>query len=277
MPLEDGVHRVYFASRDDANRSHIGWVELDLADAERPRAAATEPVLAPGRLGCFDDHGVYAASLVAHEGTLFLYYVGWNPGPREPLFYASIGLAASDDGGLSFRRHSAAPVLARSDFDPCLVTSPCVLLDEGRWRMWYVSGFAWREDAAGLTSYYDVKYAESADGVNWERDGRVCIGLEDGETNIGRPCVLRDEGGYRMWFASNRGEGYRIGYAESDDGLSWRRVDGQEGLEPSGAGWDSQAVAYPWVFANGSRTAMLYNGNEFGRDGFGLAVEEDAR
>ena len=92
-------------------------------------------------------------------------------------------------------------------------------------------------------------YAESDDGVDWRRDGRVCIDLVGTERNIARPSVVRDVDGYRMWYWYDAGEGYRIGYAESDDGLRWTRLDDRAGIAPSSSGWDSAAQAYPFVFA----------------------------
>jgi hypothetical protein len=271
-PLETGAQRIYFASRDAGNRSHIGWVEMDLRDPTRELAVADAPALAPGALGCFDDSGVYPGSIVEHEGRLLLYYAGWNPGQPPPLFTASIGLAISDDGGLTFERWSPAPVLSRGRHDPCLVTSPCVIREGGEWRMWYVGGFRWAEEAGELHSYYDVKYARSDDGVVWERDGRVAIPLAPGERNIGRPCVVRLAEGYEMWYSASGSGGYRAGYARSDDGLDWTRLDHDAGLEPSPEGWDSRAVAYPWVALLDGRRHAVYNGNDYGRDGFGLAV-----
>lgn len=275
LPLEGDVCRVFFASRDAQNRSSIGWVEADLATGTVLREADA-PVMEPGPLGHFDDHGVYPASVVEHEGALYLYYIGWNPGPTPPLFYSTIGLAVSEDGGLTFRRASRAPILARSEHDPCLVTSPFVMKDGGRWRMWYVSGFRWERAADGLHSYYHLKYAESDDGVAWRRDGHVAIELKPGERNVARPCVRLEDGVYRMWYSSNWGEGYRIGYAESGDGMDWTRRDDEAGIEPSAGEWDGEALAYPWVgMVNGVRR-MLYNGNGFGRTGFGLATPETA-
>jgi hypothetical protein len=261
--------RVYFAGRDEQNRSHVGFAELDLESLAVLRVSE-QPALAPGPLGHFDDHGVYPSSLVQHGGRLLLYYVGWNPGIEPPLFYASIGLAVSDDGGETFERTSPAPLLARGEHDPCLVTAPAVLVGRERWQMWYVSGIRWERRDSGLVSYYHVKYAESSDGVLWRRDGRVAIELEPGERNIGRPCVLVG-GGYRMWYGRNSGEGYRLGYAESADGMHWKRRDDEAGLEPAPEGWDSEAIAYPHVFEHRGRLLMLYNGNGFGREGFGLA------
>jgi len=265
--------RVYFASRDERNRSHIGSLELDLRVPHRIVGLSEDCILAPGPLGHFDDHGVYAASLVEQDGKVFMYYIGWNPGATPPLFYSSIGLAVSEDSGRTFARLSPAPILARSAYDPCLVTAPCVILDDGIWRMWYVSGFRWEEQADGLVSFYHIKYAESQDGIQWKRTGLVCIDHKPGERNIARPCVLKERGTYKMWYSYNRGHGYRIGYAESADGYVWTRQDAEAGLEPSPSGWDSEAVAYPWVFSDRNQKYMLYNGNDYGREGFGLAAE----
>ena len=275
LPLDGDVHRVYFSCRDDENRSHLGFVHLRLDPPEIVEVAA-EPALAPGPLGTFDDHGVYGNALVEHEGRLVLYYAGWNPGRREPLFYASIGAAESADGGRTFRRLSAAPLLARSEFDPCFVTSPFVLVEDGRWRMWYASGYRWEEADGELRSYYHVKYAESRDGLEWRRTGHVCIDNRPGERNVVRPCVLRVEDGYEMWYAYDAGSGYRIGFATSPDGLAWTRRDDAAGIDVADDGWDSAMVAYPFVFSAGGRRYLLYSGNDFGRGGFGLAVEETA-
>jgi predicted GH43/DUF377 family glycosyl hydrolase len=270
LPLAADRYRVYYASRDDANRSHVGFVEFDAAEPERPLRVSERPVLAPGPLGCFDDCGVYAMSLVETGGRVLLYYVGWNRG-RPPLFYTSIGLAVSDDGGETFTRYSRAPIMARSEVDPWMVSSPCVLLDEGRWRMWYLSGLSLHEEAGVLCSRYHIKYAESDDGVAWRRDGRVALELREGETNIARACVRRRASDYEAWYSVNGGNGYRIGCAFSPDGLVWERHDERAGIDLSPEGWDSEALAYPWVFEIGGRRLMVYNGSGFGRDGFGLA------
>lgn len=276
IPLHLGGdrYRIYFTVRDDRNRSHLAWLHIDLRRPNIVQELAPEPALGPGALGCFDDAGVYGNALVERDGQLLLYFIGWNRGPREPLFYASIGLAASSDGGLTFERVSRAPILARSEFDPCFVSSPFVLIDDGRWRMWYVSGTRWAEADGTLRSYYHVKYAESADGLAWTRDGRVCIDNAPGEPNIARPFVRRRREGYEMWYSFDRGAGYRIGYAESVDGYVWTRRDELAGIDVSETGWDSAMIAYPYAFRHGTTDFLLYSGNDFGREGFGLAVRD---
>jgi hypothetical protein len=137
--------------------------------------------------------------------------------------------------------------------------------------MWYVSGTGWRSRAAVRVPEYHIKYAESRDGIDWSRRGIVCIDYEDaGEHAIARPCVLRDGSIYRMWYC-HRGDAYRLGYAESRDGLRWTRKDAEAGVTVSDRGWDAEMVAYPFVFDAGRRRWMLYNGNGYGRTGMGLA------
>jgi predicted GH43/DUF377 family glycosyl hydrolase len=204
------------------------------------------------------------------------YYSGWSLGVSVP-FYFYVGCAVSEDGGESFRKISASPVLERNEVDPFLTASPWVLVENGTWRMWYVSGTGWEAGEDGPRHRYHVKYAESEDGIAWNRSGQVCVDYRDeDEYAIARPCVIRDGDTYRMWF-SCRGPAYRIGYAESDDGISWRRDDELGGLGPAGDGWESQSVEYPCVFDHDGKRFMLYNGNGYGETGIGLAVLAESR
>lgn len=263
--------RVYFSSRDTANRSHIGYADVHLDRPDVMPVFAAAAVLGPGALGTFDDAGVTSSCLVPHGGRLFLYYTGWALGVSVP-FYLMAGLAISDDGGATFQRASAAPLLDRVDVDPYLTASPWVLVENGRWRMWYVSGTEWQARPDGPRHRYHIKYAESRDGLHWDRRGFVCLDYASADEHaFGRPCVVNDGGVYRMWY-SVRGERYRMGYAESADGVVWTRRDDIEVVAPSAGGWDAEMVTYPVVTGPPAHRMMLYNGNGFGRTGIGLAV-----
>jgi hypothetical protein len=120
--------------------------------------------------------------------------------------------------------------------------------------------------------WYDIKYAESDDGLSWTREGRVCIDYRDQqEYEISRLCGLRDGDRYRMWFAA-RGAAHRLGYAESDDGIMWTRRDPEAVLAGRAAAWDSEMQEYPAVFDTGGRRHMFHNGNGDGRTGIGHAM-----
>jgi hypothetical protein len=262
---------LYFSSRDAQGRSRIGRAELSITSDRAEVEVSDRRVLELGPLGAFDDNGVTTSCLARGDADL-LYYTGWSLGVTVP-FYFYVGCAASEDG-TAFRRVSAAPILERDEVDPFLTASPWVLFDEGRWRMWYVSCTGWDLVEGQPRHRYHIKYAESSDGIDWQRNGVVAIDFEDeAEYAISRPCVVRDDDLYRMWFSS-RGDAYRIRYAESDDGLHWRRAGGSV-LHSSGE-WDSEMQAYPAVFDHEGRRYMVYNGNGYGETGVGLAVWTDS-
>jgi hypothetical protein len=233
---------------------------------------SADPVLVPGAIGAFDDSGVTTSCLVADGDRQLLYYTGWSLGVTVP-FYLHVGCAVGRDGS-EFERVSSAPLLERNEVDPYLTASPWVLIDDGRWRMWYVSGTGWELKDGALRHSYHVKYAESGDGISWERRGIVCIDFRgEEEYAISRPCVVKDGDLYRMWFSA-RGDAYRIGYAESGDGVRWERKDEDAGIQSSGD-WDSEMQAYPAIVDHRGTRYLLYNGNDYGRTGIGWAVLAD--
>ncbi|HEU4511190.1 MAG TPA: hypothetical protein VFR78_23365 [Pyrinomonadaceae bacterium] len=272
--IDDG-YRVYFSSRDPRGRAQVGFFETDAAFQSVTRVSQN-PVIELGPLGAFDDSGVTTSWIVNHQGKKYHYYSGWSLGVSVP-FYFFVGLAISEDGGQTYQRVSPSPVLERNSVDPYLTASPCVLIEDGRWRMWYVSGTGWEMKAGKPEHRYHIKYAESADGIRWKREGLVCIDYRSAnEYAISRPCVIKDGDVYRMWYAS-RGDSYRIGYAESADGLAWIRKDDESGIDVSSSGWDSEMLAYPYVFKHEGDYYMLYNGNGYGKTGIGLALRRFAQ
>ena len=271
--------RVYLSLRDAEGRARIGRTRLHLTPHPTLEPLEPEPVLDLGALGTFDDSGVTSSCLVADGNRRLLFYTGWSRGVSVP-FYLAAGLAISVGDG-PFLRLSAAPVLERTAVDPLLTASPFVLRDAGsgnaaRWRMWYVSGTEWQLTPDGPRHAYHVRYAESADGVAWDRRGEIALDYATPDEHaISRPYVLRDPDGWRMWFAS-RGDRYVIHSAESADGRAWRRSD-TAALNPGSEAWENSMVAYPWIFETSDARYMLYNGNGYGRTGVGLAIWDGTR
>lgn len=268
--LGGDLYKIYFSSRDELDRSYTGYTVIDITQPNQILELSTEPVLAPGKLGEFDDSGAMATWLAIHQGQKYLYYIGWNLGVTVP-FRNSIGLSISSQTD-DFKRYSSGPIMDRSMSEPHFCASCCVLPGDDLWRMWYLSCTEWRKREEKPEHRYHIKYAESIDGIHWRRDGLVAIDYSnDQEHAISRPSVIRDIDGWKMWY-SYRGHSYRIGYAESEDGRQWRRLDSQVGIDVSPTGWDSDMIEYPYVFDHKGQRYMLYNGNGYGRTGFGLAV-----
>lgn len=270
----DGYHyRIYFSARDENNRSSTAYVVIDIRQPGQILDISSFPVLQPGAPGEFDDSGAMATWIAEKDGKKYLYYIGWNLGVTVP-FRNSIGLAVSSGKSAGFQRHGPGPIVDRTRTEPHFCASCCVIPDADIWRMWYLSCVGWFVQNGKLEHRYHLKYAESSDGVEWRRNGDIAIDFQtDNEYAISRPSVMRDGSLWKMWY-SFRGTSYRIGYAESEDGRNWNRQDDKAGIDISADGWDSEMIEYPFVFDHDGSRYMLYNGNQFGKTGFGLAIQE---
>lgn len=273
--LEDDRYRIYFTSRDAENRSHVSWIDIDLNLPADVLATAEAPVLAPGKIGAFDMDGVMASSLVRNGDERRLYYIGWNRAVGVP-FRNCIGLAIQNGIDGPFQRYADGPVLDRGPTDPYFLASHDVHVEGASWHIWYLSGLDWLPGSPPASTY-NLRYAVSADGINWQRHGTVAVDFaHPGEIAIARPTVVKDEDLWRMWFCYRGTEfDYRLGYAESTDAVRWTRKDHLAGLETSESGWDSEMICYPHVFDHQADRYLLYNGNGYGASGIGLAIFDD--
>ena len=267
-PIEGEMFRIYFSSRDEKNRSSIGFVEIDITDPTRILQESVTPVLGPGDLAMFDDSGASIGCIVPVGQQRYLYYMGWRLTVTVP-WQNSLGLAISEDKGAPFTRCSRFPVVELNETDPYTISYPWVAIESGKFRMWYGSNTAWgakKEDMRHL-----IKYAESSNGIHWTRNNTIAIDFNGpDEYAICKPCVRKDRDPYRMWFCA-RGKSYRIYHATSNDGVAWHRIS-EPAIDLSDSGWDSEMVEYPFVFDHKGDRYMLYAGNAFGKSGFGLAV-----
>lgn len=269
MDGERGLVRVYFSPRDRRGRSQIRHLEFELANPLQTLQVSERPLFEPGKLGAFDDAGVTTSSIVEDGIRRLLYYTGWNLTHGVP-FNNSIGVAEFD-GDDSLQRLGDGPIMTRTLTEPYSCASPFVLKDDGMFKMWYASMDNWEQTPSGPKHHYNIKFAQSMDGVEWSRSKKVAIDYgEEDEYAFGRPFILKEQEIYKMWY-SFRGESYRIGYAESIDGENWVRKDHLAGIDVSRQGWDSEMVEYPFIFDCGSDRFMLYNGNGYGKSGLGLA------
>ena len=269
--IKGDLFKIYFYGQNIKNESQIGYFEINLNKPKEVIKFTEKPILKLGSLGSFDDSGVMPSWIVNKNNKKYLYYTGWSLGIKVP-FYFFIGLAISNDGGNSFDRYSKSPILGRNEVDPYLTASPCLIVEENIWKMWYVSCIKWEMINNKPKHYYHIKYAESNDGINWKRNGKVSIDFKsEDEFALARPCVLLEDGVYKMWY-SYRGKRYKIGYAESKNGIDWIRKDELAGITTSEFGWDSEMICYSFVFKNKEKMYMLYCGNNYGDTGIGYAI-----
>jgi hypothetical protein len=274
--MDDGMLRVYCAFLDNDQVGRPGYVDLAVDNPLKVLRVSERPVLDVGEPGTFDDSGVTPTCILRHKDTDLMYYFGWQRGIKQ-RYYLFAGLAVKKKNEENFKRYSQVPLLDRKDGELFVRSAPYVLHDGGVFKMWYASGSSWVESGGKTVPTYNLRYTESMDGLSWTGKSKVCLDLaEKDEIGFGRPYIIKDRQLYKMWYSLRTfSKHYRIVYAESNDGLRWQRKDAEAGIDISESGWDSEMVCFAAVVDVRGKRFMFYNGNEFGKTGFGVAVQND--
>ncbi len=281
--FEDFV-RIYFSIRkNDGNGkfiSHIQYVDFEL-DLKAIRKISNHPVFGPGKLGCFDEHGIFPMNVLRVGDKIYGYTNGWTRRVSVSV-ETGIGFTISHDQGETFERIGDGPIMSATTYEPVLVGDPFVQKYNGLFHMWYLFGLGWKKYSdAPPDRIYKIAHATSSDGKNWVKEEGVKIiadRLNEDECQA-LPSVIQIGDLYHMYFCyrssvdfrKNKNNGYRIGYAYSGDLKTWTRADELAGIDVSENDWDSDMQCYPHIFKVKEKVYLLYNGNEFGKHGFGIA------
>lgn len=279
IDIDDDQFVLAFTGRDENQRSHIFLTHVKVSNGNLEMVSQPKLALAPGAPGYFDCDGVISGCFVKHKNLYVLYFVGWQNLP-EGLWLCDTGRAILEIDDLSLRKEFPGPVLGRDRDHPLFLAATAFHINsDGTWHTWYNSGIRWEKKGSHWKHFYGIHHAHSSDGLDWTCDPEMCIPFKDEyEYAFGRPSVVFWEGKYNMWFAHRASyeiSSYRMGFATSEDGLTWDRADHKAGIDVSESGWDSEMICYPCVFEHKGIKYMLYNGNGYGRTGFGLAVLEE--
>ena len=279
----DDFIRVYFSCRPPADEngqysSYSAYVDLDRKDLHNILNVSERPILELGSLGEFDEFGTYPVSVIREQDEIIGYYAGWTRCESVP-FNTAIGMAKSDNGGVTFKKTGSGPILSYSVDEPFVISGPKIRKYNDIWYLFYIAGNKWIMVDDKPEPVYKIRLATSKDGINWKKHNKDLIEsiLEIDEAQAS-PDVYFSNGKYHMFFcyrysADFRGKekGYRIGYAFSENLINWTRDDTKAGIDISTDGWDSEMISYPHVFELDGETYMFYLGNQVGRYGFGLA------
>lgn len=266
--------RIFLGFCDGDGVSRPGYVDVNPEKPHEIINVSDKPLLDIGDDGLFDDNGLCPASIVKEDDILLMYYFAFQLGVKLP-YYMFTGMAVSNDQGQTWEKYSNVPVLDRSDCEPFMRSGPCVTnFGKDPYRIYYTCGNKFIEINDKRVHTYEIHLAESSDGRHWPEKGIPVIRLcNDDEFGFGRPYVFKEDDKYKMIYSiRTRSKGYRIGYAESDDGINWKRMDEKIGIDVSdGAEWDSRMICYASYFHFKKRTYLFYNGNGLGNTGFGYA------
>lgn len=281
----DDFVRVYFSTRvsDQSGKflSQIAYVDFDKSFSNII-GNSTHQVIALGKSGAFDEHGIFPINPVRVNNKIIAYTCGWSRRVSVSV-ETSTGLAVSNDDGKTFFKNNDGPVLTSSLKEPMLVGDSFVIHENEIFHMWYIYGKHWKTTPGNdqPERVYKIAYARSLNGGDWVKQEGVQIItdiLGDDECQA-LPTVIKIGETYHMYFCyrqatdfrTNPDRGYRLGYAFSSNLINWKRADELKGIDVSSDGWDSEMMCYPHIFQVDNQVYLLYNGNQFGKHGFGLA------
>ncbi len=265
------VFDVYVTKQDGKYRMDFSWrPEASLAVAFSDDGVHwSDPVitLAPDPTSGWEDR-LNRNCVIFAEGKWKMFYTGQARG------HSFIGIAESDDG-LHFRRIRRDPVLfCERAWEGYSVMNPCVLYENGVYRMWYAAGETYEPNV--------LAYAESKDGVNWVKSPinpifvKGAKGSCEGDRVGGCQVLPHPTLGYLMFYI-----GYRdidtacICAAASPDGVrGWKRFKLNPLVAPDGTGWDGEACYKPSMLYENGVWRVWYNGRTGHLEMVGMAEHE---
>lgn len=275
----DLYYRIYCSNRRD-NKSIPFFIDVDKSDLSKIIYKSESDFLMLGRKGTFDWAGIMPTDIVTYGAIKYLYYIGWSIRQDVP-YHNNLGLAISMDDGKNWEKFSDGPIFHTSHNEPGFIGTVEVLIEDGIWRMWYLSCRDWVNHYGIMEPKYDIKYAESKDGIIWYPHNLVCIPLDSDEGGISSARIIKNKNTYEMWYSvrkekdyrTNPNNSYRIKKAISSDGLHWTKNKLIELDISEESVWDNSMVCYPFLVENKDNLIMFYNGNNFGETGVGYATK----
>lgn len=278
-------YRVYFSTRylETATSkflSRVAFVDIS-KDFKSVLNVSQHEVIPLGKLGTYDEHGIFPLHVMRTDDAIYGFISGVNRRVSVPADGA-IGISQSRDQGLTFQRLADGPVVSPSLNEPCINVDPCVIRYQRNFHMWYVYGVEWKDagDEKSPSRVYKIGHASAVDPMSWKKDEATQIipDVLSSDECQAMPSVIQLEDGFHMFFCyrfasdfrTNPSRAYRLGHAFSPDLKQWTRIDDAIPFRGLQQDWDNEMQCYPHVFRDGQNVFMMYNGNQFGRHGFGV-------
>ena len=179
------------------------------------------PVLGPGY--CLE--ALFDCCVLAEDDRLRM-WLSWRD-------LHSIAVSESPDGVDWTGPRIVLEVAPSIEWEKTDVNRPSVLRVGDEWYMWYTG----QNQEMGTGA---IGLASSRDGVTWDRLRETPVLSAEGGwegQSLMCPHVLYEGGRFRMWYSGGDiHEPDAIGYAESEDGINWRRDASNPVLRPAGGG-----------------------------------------
>ena len=179
------------------------------------------------------------------------------------LQFVLVSMCLPETSG-SWRKYENNPVLG-GDLGTCFDVA---VLRDGRVYKMY---FSWRPRRS-------LALVESTDGIHWS-DPRIVLDPRDSgwEERINRPGIVKRDDTYHMWYTGQTKSNSYLGYANSTDGIHFKRAREHPVLSPEEP-WEKVAVMCPHVMWDPDMRLyrMWYSaGDQYEPNAIGYAISQD--
>lgn len=269
--LMDDRLRVFFAMCDADLRGRTFFADLSLEFPHPVMSVEERPVFDLGPAGAFDCDGVNPLQVLRRGDRLLMLYVGWRRDVDGAPYTLFTGLAESRDEGLSFER-LRAPLLPPSPAERWFRTAAFAWPEGEEWRLLYIAGGRFIPGPGKALPIYSLKAARSPALEAWPAEGEELLAPDAGagELGYGRPAVWRDGAEETLLISRRTMDGYELLQTPLAGALKGQ-ADFRPVLTHPREDWERQMTCFGMPVRMGDRELLFYNGDGFGRSGFGAA------
>ncbi len=261
--LKKDIYRIFYNGRDINNKSSVSYVDIDINQLKIINDPKT-PILTYGDKNSFYSHGISIGNMWKQNNKFYIGFMGWQIRGNSHW--------TGDIGKFEIKGDKAEKptlLLGLSKEDPISLSYPHIEYEDKIYKMWYGSTINWNSENGEMI--HVLKYSTSSEGEIWNLKGTSLPYILGKAQAFSRPTLMNINNKKHMWYSYRSGDGtlYRIGHSQSNNNQF--KLNPSPNLDVSSKGWDSEMVCYPFVFEHKNEIYMLYNGNNHGIEGFGLA------
>ena len=275
--FDDGKNfHCFFSDRSrHKNNSFIRYMILDHKFNEV--FYQNKPFYQPNRIGFFDSHGAMPNQVIKLKNQYYLTYNGWNA--LVDHYLNSVGLIKLNlnRGKFSYEAALENPFLGRNFDNPSSAVVPWVYFYRNQFNVYYIGTDKWKKVNNKYQPLYYIKFAKGSNLYNLKTlNHKLLIDIYDEEV-YSRPTIISYKDKLIMAFCSRKIRdfrdginSYKIQFATANrKNLIWKR---KEYLFSPNLDWCNKQTSYPFFLKKNDIFYMFFNGNGFGKSGFGVAT-----
>lgn len=267
--------RIFCSFMDASGRGRLGFVDVSPEDPLQILEVSKTPLLDLNSFGAWSKDGISPTCVFEKNGSLYMVVMCWRRYDDLP-YRVTTALAVSHDHGASFSPASELPILPLTPEEPDLRSAAFIESNGDEFQMHYVVSNGWENLTHKKVPLTEIRKVHSSDLFRWPTRGEIEVRPGDQSIGLARPWVFENAGLRELWLGERSQDNrYRLAYAIADPSNEWGPLQYPD-LGPASE-WDAEMQAAPAIIRVNRVNYLFYNGNGFGKTGFGVACDTECR